>query len=109
MIKDIYINTDGSIEVYDTDNCRVNGFFFMWSLQDLINCWDISVNGKISNLPYEYQVVQNPNFYFKICNSNETLSIPNNHIKKFLKYIDSEPQVDFESLKQEETPQPSNN
>lgn len=85
MVKCVYLNSDGTIDTYDTDDCKLphlSGDFTL--IHDIIEYAKCKTPSK---LPDDCRFIGNPMFYLKISNTNDFLPITLNHLEKLSKFI----------------------
>lgn len=102
MLKTVYINSDGTIDSYDEDNCKIS--FFSGELpivHTILSCYNQCKNGSPSKLDNKQRTSQNIDFIFRISNTANDVKIPESHISKISNYI-------INNINVEDAPQPNN-
>lgn len=84
MIKVVYINSDGSVDAFDYDDCKIphlsGDLTILHTVGEFWNC------KSPTSIPEECRMI-NAKVYFKKANGDDIVEITKIHLDKLLKYI----------------------
>lgn len=87
MVNVIYINSDGTVDAYDKDDCKVPSLSGDYTILHTIV--EYALEKCPSNLPDECRII-NVEYYFRISNTHNVLPLTLKHIRSMCNYIKKE-------------------
>ena len=88
MIDRVNICSDGYIDCYDLDNCKVRELSGDITLiHQILKNVDTCIDYSPSSIEPNFRFTRNPKFYFIVSNTDKCVEIPYKHIIQLSKYI----------------------